>query len=240
MFARQSRRRPPAPDHEPVLLTPPVIIWLIGLTVGAHLLRIAIYSGLFPEPEAIGEIIFGLIFVPARYVHPPASWSEVGSLLFSPAGHTLIHDGWTHLLVNMGFFLAFGAAVARRMAAGWFVALYAGGAMAGAATFLAFDPYGIVPLIGASGAVAAMVGALARVALVPGPGVPPAPFPLHNRQNALALIGVFFILDFLAFLIPYLFGIEARIAWEAHLGGFTIGFMMMPLLDGRGLRRSSP
>jgi membrane associated rhomboid family serine protease len=188
---------------------------------------------LLPE-DMMARAFFTLAFIPARYFSATAWDHELAAILISPVGHTLIHGGWLHLLTNMGFLLAFGTPVARRMGTGSFLALYAVCGMVGAGLFALFSPYAITPLVGASGSIFGLLGAILRVALYPPPGVPPAPFPFDERRRAFAFAGIYLALNLVMGFVPQLFGVDGAIAWEAHLGGFAAGFLAMPFLDMRG------
>ena len=67
-----------------------------------------------------------------------------------------------HLAINSAWFLAFGSVMSRRMGALRFLAFAMCGGIAGALAFLALHPGLLAPVIGASGAVAAMMGGVMR------------------------------------------------------------------------------
>lgn len=223
-----------AGKRQPMLNAPKVVRWVMGVTVVAHLIRMVAVGGWFGSDDWLGQILLTLAFVPARYGSPSAWETDLAAILISPVGHTLIHGGWVHLLINMGFLLAFGTPIARRMGALPFLALYALTAAAGAFTFTLFSPYEIAPLVGASGAIFGLLGAILRVALYPPTGVAPAPFPFNDRRRAFMIAGVFVLLTLLVGLAPSLAGAEGAVAWEAHLGGLLAGFLLMPFFDMRG------
>ncbi len=227
----------PPGQRQPILNAPSVVAWLTGVTIFVHALRLVAASGWFGVDDAVARAFFTLAFIPARYTAPSAWEHELLALLVSPVGHAFLHAGWLHLFVNMGFLLAFGSAVARRMATGPFLLLYALTAAVGAFAFTLSAPAEITPLVGASGAVFGMLGAILRIALMPPAGARPAPFPFNHRRTALAFGGAYLVVNLLMGAAPAAFGVESRIAWEAHLGGFIAGFILMPYLDGRGKRR---
>lgn len=222
------------PPRQPILNAPRVVTWLVGVTIAAHALRVLATSGWLPPQDMVARGFFLLAFIPARYTAPASYEPELAAMLISPVSHALLHGGWLHLFVNMGFLLAFGSAVARRMGVAPFLGLYALAAAVGAFTFAAGSPYEITPLVGASGAVFGLLGAILRIALLPPRGGRPAPFPFNQRRTALAFAGAYAVINLFMGLAPRLFGAEGAIAWEAHLGGFAAGFLLMPVLDGRG------
>jgi len=202
---------------------------LIAVTIGVSLL--IEFGG-----AAAADIAFRyLVFIPARFGVENGFFVNPMSTVLPMIGHAFLHGGITHLLINMAFLLAFGSAVARRMGAVQFLLLYLSGAAAGAVAFYFANPETVGGLVGASGAVSACVGAITQAALLPRPGMPPPPRPFNNGRTALIFIGVFIGLNLLINIIPGPDG-GSRVAGEAHLGGFAAGFILMLLLDGRGLR----
>jgi len=224
----------PQAGRQPILNAPGVVRWLLTITLGAHILRMLSGDGLLIPQNVAGEIFFTLAFIPARYVLQVDPTGDLLAAIISPVGHTLVHGNWVHLLTNLGFLLAFGTPVARRMGPVWFLIFYGLCAAAGAFFFTLLSPTQITPLVGASGAIFGLLGAILRIALYPPEGAPPAPFPFNNRRTAFMFAGVYLAVNLLMGLAPALFGVDAAIAWEAHLGGFAAGFLLMPFVDGRG------
>jgi len=133
-----------------------------------------------------------------------------------------LHADWAHLLGNLMFLLIFGLPAERSMGSWRLLALFLlGGAVANLATVIAIGtPDRLV--IGASGAVAALIGAY--LALFPGAKlgvvVPLGLFLQFVRVPAPLLIGVWAALQLLfTFIGPAL----GAVAWSAHLGGFAFG-----------------
>ncbi|MBP5857366.1 rhomboid family intramembrane serine protease [Marivibrio halodurans] len=233
---RSPFRAPPSGGtRQPLLNAPTIVRWVAGVTIAAHVIRLLAMNGWLGTGEWVGRAFLTLAFIPARYGSAGAWETDLAAILISPFGHTLIHGGWAHLLVNMGFLLAFGAPVARRMGGVQFLLLYGLTAAAGAFMFTAFTPQGISPLVGASGAIFGLLGAILRVALYPPAGVPPAPFPFNQRRRAFVIAGVYVGITLLMGVAPRISGIEGAIAWEAHLGGLLAGFLLMPFFDMRGV-----
>lgn len=133
-----------------------------------------------------------------------------------------LHADWTHLAGNLVFLLIFGLPSERTMGAGRFVLLFIlGGAFANLAVILAAPgPERLV--IGASGAVSAVIGAY--LALFPGAklGVvlPLGLFLEFVRAPASLFIGCWVVLQVVFAYIGPAFG---EVAWIAHLGGFVFG-----------------
>ena len=144
----------------------------------------------------------------------------------------LAHGGLMHLGFNSMATLALLPPVIATLGHGsraWFYAavLLVACGLAGSAAFLAINPDGIIPAIGASGAIYGLVGYLARIR--PGSG---DTVPLFSRAM-LAETGRFvrdnLVLVLLITVPIVLSGGSGGIAWEAHLGGFVAGLLLAPL-----------
>jgi len=212
--------------NPPVLNAPVAVRWLVGITVLVHVSRL-----LMPA-VAEEELFNALAFVPDRYYG-----TGDGSLLplfLAPIGHLLLHADWTHLLMNMAFLLAFGSAIGRRMGPLLFSALYGVcGVFAAFFWMWLYGPHQAV-LIGASGAISGMVGGVCRVSIWP-PRRLGSPLPLWNRRMIINFVLVWLALNLVFGFVPIFVGEGyGGIAWEAHLGGFIAGFLLVGLVDGRG------
>ncbi|HEY8567257.1 MAG TPA: rhomboid family intramembrane serine protease [Beijerinckiaceae bacterium] len=166
----------------------------------------------------------------------------------------LLHGSWTHVILNGLWLAAFGAPVARRCGAARFGLVLALGVAAGGATHVALHSLSVSPLVGASAAVSALMAAASRFVFTPVPtffGLEPRPVHERPRQSLRALASnrsaVLFLLVW--FCSNLLFGLSAQplglsdaaIAWEAHLGGFVVGFFLFPLIDtGRAAGQGQP
>ena len=146
-----------------------------------------------------------------------------------------LHADWSHLLGNLVFLLIFGLPAERVMGPWRFLLLFLlGGAMANLAAVLTIDnPDRVV--IGASGAVSAVIGAY--LALFPGArlGVvlPLGLFLEFVRAPAFLLIGIWAALQVLFAYIGPAFG---AVAWAAHVAGFLFG-VLFALLVRAGIAR---
>lgn len=165
--------------------------------------------------------------------------------------YALLHSGPLHLALNGIWLAVFGSPVARRVGAPGFLTLLAIGAAAGAATHALLHPLDFAPLIGASAAVSATMGAAARfvfsgrfhpAALADDDAIRRLPTlgfaaMIANRQ-ALAFVLVWFLGNWLfGSGVAPIAGVDQSIAWEAHVGGFLAGLLLFPLFDRRRLRR---
>ena len=220
-----------AAHNAPIFNAPDAVKWIVGATLGAHLARVY----LLPSEDA-GALMIELAFVPARYTSETldvfgSSWSTFAS----PVTYMLVHGDLTHLLINVLLFLAFGSAVGRRMGFRPMLGFYILCGLAGAFVFWAFNIGEVVPVIGASGAVAGAVGAVSRLSFLM--NYQDNPMPFSNRGSVLAFVIIWLVLNFFfGMLPPEVFGSSGGgIAWETHLGGFVFGFIAVSRFDGRGL-----
>ena len=173
--------------------------------------------------------------IPFRFLHIIPS--EPGELM-TPLSAMFLHGGWGHLLGNMLYLYIFGNNVEDRLGRGRYLLFYLA---CGVASFLAqivFQSNSMVPNVGASGAIAGVLGAY---------------FLLFPRARVLTLVPLFFFFPvveipaffFLGFwfLIQFLSGaatigrtsaLTGGVAWWAHIGGFLAGMLLLKLLLPRG------
>lgn len=209
---------------------------LIGINV-----LVFIYQLFLGEGFQALEFIFDYAYVPARFAAEPAA-----------AAHTLVtstflHGGWMHLIGNMVFLLVFGDNIEDRMGHWRFLLFYLAGGAVACLLFGVITDEPQVPLVGASGAISAVLGAY--IVLFP-------------RQQVLTFIPPLFVpwlLVSLFFRVPRFFSLwlpawvfigywafiqvlevgngaasanpeAANVAWWAHIGGFVFGLLVVKLL----------
>lgn len=229
----------PETRPEPVFNAPGIVIFVIaGLA--------AIHAALELVPTDIAnEWIWRLAFVPARYgpegeLLPGGLTSQIGT----PVTHMLVHGDWIHLLINSAWLLAFGSMVARRMSAARFLAYAALCGAGGALLFWLANPYAAVAMVGASGAVSGLMGGVFRFMFnAPNFGgfqvlrEAPRAVPLMTISQALQTRAVLIVVG-LWLSLNLLFATDfsslvtsGEIAWEAHIGGFVVGFLTVGWFD---------
>lgn len=240
----------PILDDAPRAHPPAIVIALVAVNVAVFL-----WMRLLP-PQAQTAIVMGYALIPLRYSDPaaaravgldPNDWLPLLSNAF-------LHGGFLHILLNMWTLWVFGPAMEARFGRAGFLGLYLAGGIVASATHLALSWTSAVPALGASGAIAAVLGAYAvtypraRVILL----VPILIFPLFLPVSALFFALVWFLLQLVqgteALLAPSL---APGIAFWAHVGGFVFGALVAALWHppqrlatvswqsaGRGLRRS--
>jgi len=99
-------------------------------------------------------------FIPARLSGAPVPWAAVPAIL-TPLSATLVHSGLLHLGFNLLIFAWCGSNVERVLGRGPVILIYVVGAYAAAASQWLVDPHSTIPMIGASGAISAVIGAFA-------------------------------------------------------------------------------
>jgi membrane associated rhomboid family serine protease len=138
-----------------------------------------------------------------------------------------LHGGWLHVLGNMWFLWIFGNNVEDRLGHLLYVVFYLVGGMLATSCHWAYDPTSTVPVIGASGAVATVLGAYA----VTWPAA---------KVRTLIILGFITIVDIPAVVwlglwligqfVDAAFQADLGVAVWAHIGGFVAGALMMPIL----------
>jgi membrane associated rhomboid family serine protease len=205
---------------------PPFVVWCL---IGACVLGFLHQTSL--PPRELEAFLYRHALVPARFsgalpAASPGGWSAFLTNMF-------LHGGWLHLILNMWTLWIFGPAVEDRLGAVRFLAFYlVCGIAAGLAHVLA-NPASTVPALGASGAIAGVIGCYARlfpaarlVMMVP---ILFIPFFFEVRAIGFALIW------FLMQIVPGLLtlgqeGDSGGIAWWAHIGGFLAGWLLAPFV----------
>ncbi|MGD9810670.1 MAG: rhomboid family intramembrane serine protease [Sphingobium sp.] len=185
-------------------------------------------------------------FIPARVAHP-GLLDHAGlpipalPMVLTPLSATLLHGNWMHLAFNLVIFLFCGRQVESVLGTRLLVTLYVVGAYAAAAGQWLIGPDLAIPMIGASGAISAIIGAYA---LLFGNQKVRSIGPIPATVVRMAWLGAGWI--FLQFLI----GVATRsggmglgddgggVAIGAHIGGFVAGMLLTrPLLRLRYRRR---
>ncbi|HZM91682.1 MAG TPA: rhomboid family intramembrane serine protease [Blastocatellia bacterium] len=165
-------------------------------------------------------------FVPRRFLaNPGADFPTLFTSMF-------MHAGWLHLLGNMLYLWIFGDNVEDRFGHVKFTIFYLLCGIAATFAQLAFSSGSNIPNLGASGAIAGVLGSYillfprGRVNVLMGRGVIPMP--------ALAVIGLWIVLQFVSGIGSISESAESGgVAYMAHIGGFIAGFILTFFLRGR-------
>lgn len=211
---------------------PPVVTWvLIALNVGVWL-----YQWSLNAYQLGGEITPEL----ERFVHEwgviPYHLTHGGKLgiYLTPLTSMFMHGGWLHLIGNMWFLHVFGDNIEDELGHGRYLLFYVLSGLGAVALQVAIDPGGTIPMVGASGAIAGVLGGYMM---------------LHPRARVLTLVPIFIFIQFVelpAFLFLFVwFGLQllqgfvslnaaeaatGGVAFFAHVGGFVVGFLLVRVL----------
>jgi hypothetical protein len=150
-----------------------------------------------------------------------------------------LHGGWMHFLGNMWFLFIFGDNVEDRIGHSGYLLFYLFSGVAASGAHLLSNPASDVPTIGASGAIASVMGAY---------------FLLYPRALVLSLIPIVFFFHIVVLPAPVFLGVwfllqffqglgsvgsvqTTGVAWWAHIGGFVFGFLVAAVLRTVGETR---
>jgi membrane associated rhomboid family serine protease len=174
--------------------------------------------------EVLVQTPFGISRETVERVLPQLPFSPWLTLLTC----TFLHGGWLHMLGNMWFLHIFGDNVEDRLGHFGYLVFYLGCGVAASAAHLLLNASSTMPTIGASGAIAGIMGAYLY---------------LYPRANVLALVPIVFFFQVLVvpaplFLVVW-FALQffqgtlsitsqstGGVAWWAHIGGFAVGFLV--------------
>jgi membrane associated rhomboid family serine protease len=232
----------PTRARVPIFNAPLVVTVLLGTLGAIHALQF-VFEWL-GQAERVAWWQWALAFVPGRYfAHvtdiPGGPIASVTSFVT----HTLLHFDMAHLVINGAGLLAFGAAVARRIGALRFLALYAVSGIAGAAIYLASHGQSDAVMIGASGAISGLVGAAFRflfrmfearhfgVSAEAASVVPRMSLREMAAEPRVRLaVLVWLVVNYVVAIATPMAG-GGAIAWEAHVGGFLVGLLAFSAFD---------
>ncbi|MEO0498459.1 MAG: rhomboid family intramembrane serine protease [Pseudomonadota bacterium] len=230
------------PQPQPLFMIPTAMIWLAGILVLVHVVRL----------NAPGDLYYRTVaqfaFLPARFVLPPSSDAFDLAVWITPVSHAFLHADWGHLAVNCFWMVAFATPVLRRLGTVRFLAMFAGASASGALFyFLLGNPYAALPMVGASGAVSGFMGAAARFALA---NIAPGQTDRVHLGRRMSLAETFTDRSTLTFIAGFAVvnavagaGLitpdgAGGIAWQAHVGGFAFGLIAFSAFDP--MRRAVP
>lgn len=183
----------------------------------------------------------GLETAISRLALSPAEALSTGSLVELLArlprlvGALFLHGGWLHLLGNLAFLAVFGDDVESRLKLRRFLLLYLGSGLVASAAQIAASPRSTLPLIGASGAIAGVLGAFlvlfpkARLAGI----LPLGCLVIPMKSRAFLFIPFWFLLQLYGALAAPPGSLVGGVAWYAHLAGFAAGPILLFLLRRR-------
>jgi membrane associated rhomboid family serine protease len=181
----------------------------------------------FPHPKLLEDFVLAWALIPSQlWAHPlPESVTLVSSMF--------LHGGWSHILGNMMYLWIFGDNVEDRVGHLRYLLFYVlvGGAAAAAQIYT--QPKSQVPMLGASGAIAGILGAY--FVLYPGAKVSTLiPLGFFSRivdVPAFFFLGFWFLIQALqsygSIISGPVHGNVGGVAWGAHAGGFVAGLVLI-------------
>ncbi len=212
----------PFTDTAPRAAFPAAVLGLIAVNALVFLWTWSLPSG------ALNRLLVDYALIPLRYTEPDLA-RAVGldpTNLWPLLTDAFLHAGWLHIIFNMWFLWIFGPAMEARFGRFSFMLLYLGGALSASMVHIVTHPDSAEPVLGASGAIAAVIAAYAVI---------------YPTERVITIVPIFFIPLFIpvpAILFAALWfglqvlqgsselsspGMAAGVAWWAHIGGFGFG-----------------
>ena len=169
----------------------------------------------------------------------------LGRAIVALVAHLFLHGGWLHLGGNMLYLWIFGNNIEDRFGRLRFLGFYLIGGLVAALSQVWIEPGSTTPLIGASGAIAAVLGAY--LVLYPGARVLSLVFLVFFYQllhvPAVIVLGLWFVLQLLSGVGSLGASTDGGVAFFAHIGGFVAGLvigLVVRAVGGRGGRAGQP
>ncbi|HZX35283.1 MAG TPA: rhomboid family intramembrane serine protease [Thermodesulfobacteriota bacterium] len=217
----------PLKDDNPVRKTPYATISLIAINTAVFVFQTIlgpkIKEVFILKTAAIPYEIMSLKDVsPANFLPPP----------FTLLTSMFVHGGFFHVFWNMLFLWIFGDNIEDRLGKIKFIIFYLLTGVAASMAHVALNPDSAIPLIGASGAIAGILGAY--IVLYPRAKILTLLFFFFFVQvvkiPAIIFLGIWFLTQILNI------GAGGGIAWYAHIGGFATGVVLIFLFDKKNKR----
>jgi membrane associated rhomboid family serine protease len=200
-----------------------------AVTLGIIVVNVLIFLRELGAGSHLEDVLVNYAIIPVRYTDPEIARLFTGpQQVFSLFSSMFLHGGWIHLLGNMWSLWIFGDNVEDRLGRARYLAFYLAGGVAAGLLHIYTNPASGVPTIGASGAIAGVMGAYfrffphARVQTI----IPPFFFGPVFVLPAVLFLGWWFLLQFFNGALSL--GARGQgfsgVAWWAHVGGFVFGF----------------
>ncbi|HTM58459.1 MAG TPA: rhomboid family intramembrane serine protease [Candidatus Udaeobacter sp.] len=220
----------PLRDDNPSATTPVVTRALIVIN-----LVIFVYElSLGPD---LREFFFRFALIPRNLTLAVSGSADWSAALIPLLSSIFLHGGWIHVIGNMWYLWIFGDNIEDQLGHfGYLVFYLVSGVMAGLLHVFT-NPESLLPTVGASGAIAGVLGAYAaafpraRVITL----LPLFPFFQVVALPALLVLGFWFVVQFASGALVLAAGASGGVAVWAHVGGFVFGYVVMAVL--RGFRR---
>jgi membrane associated rhomboid family serine protease len=179
--------------------------------------------------EGFQQFMLNFGYTPSIYLNATHEYILPNWYYLTPLSSMFMHAGWMHIIGNMLFLWIFGNNIEDYFGPVKFLSFYLLSGLAAIALYTLFNPSSEVPLVGASGAIAGVMGAY---------------MVLHPRAEITCLI-VFFFIQFVVLpaklVLGIWFGLQiffalvgsstgGGVAWFAHVGGFIFGWLILKAL----------
>jgi membrane associated rhomboid family serine protease len=201
----------PLRDVIPSRTTPYVTISLVVINVLVFLYQLSL-------GEYVNEFVFSYGLVPAFF-----SWPSVVTSMF-------LHGGFLHVAGNMLYLWIFGDNIEDRIGSAKFLAFYLICGLAASVAHILFGPDSVIPSLGASGAIAGVLGAY--LVLFPRRSVKVLMARQIVNMPAFMVLGLWILLQVFA-QISVVGGSAGGVAYMAHIGGFVAGLALIFIFGKR-------
>lgn len=213
----------------------PLANWLlIGASIAVFILELSV------DRVTLQNLTVNYGMVPARLsLDDPVALLGQPQALATLVTSQFLHGGWFHLISNMWILYIFGDNVEDRMGSARYLVFYLLAGVAANVMQASVFPQSTIPAVGASGAIAGVLGAYfllfprARVVTL----IIVFLFPWFVQIPAIVFLGFWFISQLYSGLFA-LNGAMGGIAWWAHIGGFLFGLIMVFLFARRREERN--
>jgi len=215
----------PLYDENPTRIFPLITVLIIAANV-----VVFIYELILPSPQALEGFVRVAAIVPYDVTHNLDL--RVSLTLFTSL---FVHGGWLHIIGNMLYLWIFGNNIEDAMGHLRFALFYLLCGLGASAAQIAVNTNSSVPNIGASGAIAGVLGAYlilfprARVVSLVTLGY----FVRLVRVPAVLVLGLWIVVQLFSGLASLGMPEVGGIAWFAHLGGFLVGLLLVRLFVRR-------
>jgi hypothetical protein len=226
----------PIRDDQPSYSTPFINYFIIGLNVLVFLFELSIGA---EGRRALNAFVFEFGVVPVRIERALAGVGQYTLATTLPTILTsmFLHGGWLHIIGNMWFLWIFGDNIEDHLGHFRYLLFYLACGVAAAITHIIFNLSSNEPTVGASGAIAGVMGAY--VILYPRARVLTLVFFFLWWIPAWVFLGYWFLIQFLsgaAMSVAETSRSTGGIAFWAHVGGFVAGILLIKILPQRARR----
>lgn len=212
----------PIRDDNPRLRYPVVTVALIAINVAVFVYQFALGVSSPPAAEAL---VFEFGTIPARISESLIGRYPLGDAFFPLLTSIFLHGGLMHLASNMWFLWVFGDNIEDELGRVPFVGFYVLCGLVASFAHIVANPLSNIPAIGASGAIAGVMGAyiirfpMARILTV----IPILIFPWFVEIPAFLMLAYWFVIQFFSGAMSFGAVEGGGVAWWAHVGGFVAG-----------------